>query len=405
MTLEIDEALDKIAKNVKPLATEMIPIEEAVGRVLARDIIATVDLPAFDNSAMDGYAVCIKDAGKSVKSCGTIFAGDKVEDALKASCVMRIMTGSPVPQGCNAIVPIEQVLLEGDLVSLPETIREHQHIRFRGEDIRSGETLLEAGVRLIGYQTALLASQGISHVSVYRRPKVAVFASGEELKMHFESIEPHQIYNSNTPTFLARAKEFGADVVFVGSCHDTLEDIQNHIKSALDADLIVTSGGVSVGDKDFTKEAFEMFGIERLFDKINIKPGKPTTFGRIGSSWVLNLPGNPLAALVNFELFGIKTLLRLSGAQRGSHLVIETHAQEPIDFNPGRVTVIPGYWDGSGFVATKKRSPGMISPLKQANAILIVGAWRQSIAVDEAIQIIPFEGCHSSDIAQSVISQ
>ncbi len=405
MVLEIDEALEKISQEVKALSTEMVPIELAVGRILAQDIIARIDLPAFDNSAMDGYAVCAKDAGKTLKSCGTIYAGDRVDEALEGSCVMRIMTGSPVPKGCDAIVPIEEVRVEGDFVALPQSIKKNQHMRFKGEDIKAGELLIEKGEQLIAYQSALLASQGMTHVAVYRRPKVAVFASGEELKMHFESIEPHQIYNSNTPTFLARAKEFGAQVSFIGSSGDTLEDIKAHIQASLDADLIVTSGGVSVGDRDFTREAFESFNIKRLFDKINIKPGKPTTFGKIGKSWVLNLPGNPLAALVNFELFGIKTLLKLSGAKKEHHFIVETKAHESISFASGRVTVIPGSWDGIGFRATQKRSPGMISSLKDSNAMIIVSASSQSIEAGETIRVIPFSAHRGAQKSSTLITQ
>lgn len=404
MVVEISQALEMIEETVTPLTSEIVPIEECVGRILDEDITATQNLPAFDNSAMDGYAVHHSDAGKSFNCAATIFAGDRVDEPLFEGEIIKIMTGAPVPQGCTAIVPVEDVSVEGHSVTLPATIKEASHIRRKGEDIALGETLLHKGERIAAYHVALLASQGRSHVKVYRRPKVAVFATGEELKMHFEQVLPHQIYNSNAPTFLARAREWGAEVTFVGSAKDNLEDIKQHIEASLDADLIVTSGGVSVGDADFTREAFDSFGMERIFEKVNIKPGKPTTFGRIGSSWVLNLPGNPLAALINYELFGTKALLKLSG-NSASHLQpISAQAGEDITLRPGRVTVIPGKWDGTAFIATPKRAPGMISPLIESNAMIIVDASVETIKKSESLRVLSLHTAQSSALAMPIIN-
>jgi len=190
-----------------------------------------------------------------------------------------------------------------------------RHIRFAGEDILQDDKLLSSGERLHAHNITLLASQGISHIKVYKKPKIALFASGSELKMHFESVTSYQLYNTNTPTFYSRALELGCEVDFIGTAVDTMDDIKEHIQSALDSDLIITSGGVSVGDADFTKEAFAAFDCDIFFDKIAIKPGKPTTVGKIGNTMVLNLPGNPLAAALNFELFAQSIILCLSGAE------------------------------------------------------------------------------------------
>jgi molybdopterin molybdotransferase len=397
MTIEITQALSLIEENIQALSVEIIPLEELTGRIISEDIHARYDLPAFDNSAMDGYAVCCSAAGKDLAVEHTIFAGDVLGSEITECTPYKIMTGAPIPKGCEAIVPIENVSVDGLKVSFPEDIKKATHIRRKGEDISTGDLLLEKGSKVHGLQIALLASQGISHVHVYKRPKVAVFASGEELKMHFESVKEHQIYNSNAPTFLARAKELGAEVSFIGSAKDNLEDLKAHIEASLDADLIVTSGGVSVGDADFTREAFEAFGLDRLFDKINIKPGKPTSLGKIGNSWVLNLPGNPFAALVNFELFGVKTLHKLSG-NRSSHLgVIRSEAKEDISLHPGRVTVLPGTWDGLSFLVTHKRSPGMLSPLIHSNALAIASSDVSLIKKGEEVLILPIHAVHSSD--------
>jgi molybdopterin molybdotransferase len=404
MTVEITQALELIEKAVTALDQEILPIEEAVGRILSEDIVACQNLPAFDNSAMDGYAVCCDIANKSFEVNHTIFAGDKIITEVADKKPLKIMTGAPIPAGCEAIVPIENVKVEGSLVTFPAEIEPGKHIRHMGEDIAVGETLLYKGEKLFGYHMALLASQGISHVKVYRRPKVAVFASGEELKMHFEQVQEHQIYNSNAPTFLARAKELGSEVRFVGSAKDSLEDIKHHIENALDADFIVTSGGVSVGDADFTREAFDAFGIERLFEKVNIKPGKPTSLGKIGKSWVINLPGNPLAALINFEIFGSKVLHKLSGNQ-ASHLgVIHAVAKETISIRAGRVTVLPGFWDGKSFTVTEKRSPGMISPLITSNSMAILGSEVSTIEAGESIKLLSLHAVHTSPVYESMIN-
>ena len=396
MTVEITQALDLIEEAVTALKVEIVPIENAVGRILAQDLNATQNLPAFDNSAMDGYAVCCKASNETMDVSHTIFAGDKLIPEVKSGQPMKIMTGAPIPAGCEAIVPIENVTVQGKAVTFPADIENGKHIRYKGEDIAVDDLLLALGTKVFGFHIALFASQGVSHVKVYKRPKVAVFGTGEELKMHFETVQEHQIYNSNAPTFLARAKELGAEVVFVGSAKDNLIDIQEHISASLDADLIITSGGVSVGDADFTKEAFDAFDIKRLFEKVNIKPGKPTSLGKIGKSWVINLPGNPLAALINFELFGSKVLHKLSGNKASYLGTIQAVSKEEIRIKPGRVTVIPGFWDGESFVATDKRSPGMISPLITSNAMVILGEKSSGFTKGEGLTLLSLHAVHSS---------
>lgn len=403
--MEITQALERIDQEVRACTLEMVPLEICVGRILGKDVIARYNLPNFDNSAMDGYAVKVSMQGCTIPVMGTIFAGDKDELHLSQEACVKIMTGAPVPKGCEAIVPQEEVSQSQGMVTLPPSIKMHQHVRFCGEDIAIGTCLIATGTKLAGYHVALLASQGYSHVQVFRQPVVAVFATGEELKMHFEPLQAHQIYNSNTPTFLARAKELGAVVRFIGSAKDDLEDIKAHIAASLDADLIVTSGGVSVGDADYTKEAFAAFGLETLFDKINIKPGKPTTLGRIGTTWVLNLPGNPLAALLNFELFGHKLLLKLSG-NKASHLgIITARAAEAFRIKPGRVTVIPGFWDGSTFAPAPQYSPGMISPLQTSNAMIVLDAHISEVSKGETLKVLsmhaPFSGVEKVSIITS----
>lgn len=389
MTVSVEEALALIYDNVTPKSTELLPLEMTGGRILAENITASYNLPPFDNSAMDGYAVKTADEGQCVNVLHTIFAGDKDDSMIFEGSCSRIMTGAKIPEGTECIVPIEDILECDDGVVLPDVLKTGQHIRLCGEDIKSEDLLLSAGEKLFAHHIGLLASQGISHVKVFKRPRVALFASGSELKMHFENIGAHQLYNTNTPTFTARAEELGCEVSFIGTAEDSLDAIHRHIESALDSDLIITSGGVSVGDADYTKEAFGAFGFEILFDKINIKPGKPTTFGKVGETSVLNLPGNPLAAALNFEIFGQSIILALSGSHDKYLGSITAEINEDYPVKRGRRTLIPGFYDGRFFKPSDKFAPGMVSPLAKANGFVMLDEAVEKLKKGTIVKVIP----------------
>lgn len=371
MAVSITEALDIIYTNCTPVSTEIIPIEMTLGRIMAEDSIATFDLPRFDNSAMDGYAVKCIDADTTVTSNEVIYAGDNPEMTLQPKTAIKIMTGAPIPDGCEAIIPIENVTVEGDQVTLPATIDKDAHIRRAGEDVKSGTVYLHKGEKVTAYSIALLASQGVTHLTVYRKIKVAVFGTGDELRPHFEKIEPHQLYNSNTPMFLARAKELGCDVRYIPSSGDTIGSLESSITSALDADIIITSGGVSMGDRDFTKEAFGNLGMKLYFDKVDIKPGKPTAFGKIGSTAIINLPGNPLASMVNYEIFIRAVIHKMSGINAFYHSTMVTTMREDSRLRKGKYSVRLGSFDGKTFIPLKQQLPGMVSPMQKADAMII----------------------------------
>jgi len=404
MAISVEEALEQVYKLSSPLGSEIAPIENSIHRVLAENIVAEYSLPSFDNTAMDGYAVRTADAGKTLLQSCVVFAGDKDEIRLVEDQCIRIMTGAKIPQGCEAIVPIEEVVVNEDHVTFPSFIKASQHIRLKGEDIQAGMTLLTAGTFLCAHHISLLASQGITHVKLYRRPSVAIFSSGNELKMHYETLGANQLYNTNTPTFASRARELGCDVISTATAEDTLESIQEHIKSALNADLIITSGGVSVGDADFTKKAFQSLGFESAFESVDIKPGKPTTFGRIGNTVILNLPGNPLAAALCFELFGQSAILSLSGRSDKYLSTITTKIAEPFKMKKGRRALIPGWFDGAAFTPSANFGPGMVLPLSQANAYMMVDASVDGFEQDAEIKVIPTRWCMSSPIQNSLIT-
>ncbi len=371
MAISITEALDIIYTHSSPVSIEIIPIELALGRIMAEDSIATFDLPRFDNSAMDGYAVKCADENSSVICQEVIYAGDNPKMVLKKGTAIKIMTGAPLPKGCEAVIPVENVTTNGKEISLPAQIEKDSHLRKAGEDIKSGTVYLHKGEKVTAYSIALLASQGVTHLKVYRKIKVAVFGTGDELRPHFEKIEPHQLYNSNTPMFLARAEELGCEVYYIPSSGDTIKSLEDSIQSALYADIIITSGGVSMGDRDFTKEAFSNLGMKLYFDKVDIKPGKPTAFGKIGNTAIINLPGNPLASMVNYELFIRAVIHKMSGANAFYHSTIKTTIREDFRLRKGKYTVRLGEFDGKTFMPIKQQLPGMVSPMQKADAMII----------------------------------
>jgi molybdopterin molybdotransferase len=404
MAINVEEALHYIYSAALPRSIEIAPIENAINRVLAQTITATHSLPAFDNSAMDGYAIRTCDSGKTLPQSCIVFAGDTNDVRLTEDQCIRIMTGAKIPQGCEAIVPIENVSIDGDKVTLPTNIKAGQHIRLKGEDIQCDMTLLENGTFLNAHHITLLASQGITHVKLYRRPRVAFFSSGNELKMHFETLGNNQLYNTNTPTFTARATELGCEVIFTGTAEDTIESIQDHIISSLDADLIITSGGVSVGDADYTKKAFQGLSFENIFESVEIKPGKPTTFGKIKETLILNLPGNPLASALCFELFGQSIIHALSGRNDKYLSTITTRMAQPYLMKKGRRSLIPGWFDGSGFTPSPHFSPGMVLPLSQANSYMMVDESVEKFEQGAEVKIIPTRWCMNTDTQVSLVT-
>ncbi len=389
MPVTIQEAFDIIASHKITPRTATVCLEEALGKISAAGYHASLNLPVFDNSAMDGYAVRLEDAGKEVKVLATIFAGEQKEAEVLPQTAIKIMTGAKLPKGCEAIVPVEEVEDLGERVVLPKKIKEKAHMRFAGEDVAQGEFIVEKGTLLEAYHIGLLASQGVSYLKVYEPPKVVIFATGHELKMHYETLHSSQIYNSNTPSLYARVKELGCQVRYLGRIEDNLEAIQEAIKASKDADLIVTSGGVSVGEADHTKEAFKEMGMQILFSKVEIKPGKPTTLGRIGDTIVLNLPGNPLAALLNFELFGRFAINRLTGRKDPYIQPIRTQLAQKLTNKPGRDTLIPGSFDGEQFYPLTKRGPGMVRPAALMDGFIILSHELSSVPKGASVQFIP----------------
>lgn len=330
--LSFDEALDRLLAAGTPLeATERVPTEQALGRVLAEDLSSAIDLPPLDNSAMDGYAVRTSEVafGVSLPVSQRIAAG-QVPTALAAGTAARIFTGAPVPPGADAVIMQEDCEAGAGTVTFrTKNIVAGQHIRRAGEDIRAGSTILASGTRLRPQELGLAASIGCAEVTVFRRLRVATFYTGSELIAPGQSLQPGQIYNSNRYTLAGMLTSLGCEIIDHGNVHDDLEATRSLLaRAASDADLVVTSGGVSVGEEDHVRTAVEADGSLDLW-RIAVKPGKPLAFGRAHDVPFIGLPGNPVSVFATFSLLVRPYILRRQGMQQTAPRSFEIAA----DFN------------------------------------------------------------------------
>lgn len=298
-----------------PLAEERVPIADALGRIVATDVLARADLPAFDNSAMDGYAVVASQAAANAKLAlkGESRAGGPTPEPLAEGTAMRIFTGAVVPPGADAVVMQENVTTSDGSVTIDKAPSGGENIRQRSSDLAAGAVMLPAGTIVQPGEIGLLAAQRIGAVGVRRRPLVAILSTGDELRDITDPEEPGTIVNSNAYALAAQVRQAGGIPWVVPNVPDDLDATVARVKEGLRADLLITCGGVSVGDYDLVREAFERNGIDASFWKVRIKPGKPLTFGLAGDKPVVGLPGNPVSAMVTFEVFVRPGLRKMMG--------------------------------------------------------------------------------------------
>jgi molybdopterin molybdotransferase len=316
--LALEEAVQRILAELRPLATETAPLREAAGRFLAEPFVAPHDLPLFDNSAMDGYAVRAEDVASvpvSLRVIGSVPAGAGLGPALERGTCVRIFTGSPLPQGADAVVMQEDTELRDDVVVVKDSVRPWENIRLRGQDLKRGTEVIAAGERLIAGKTGLLAALGAQSVKVFEKPSVALLATGNELLEPGHPLAPGKIYESNRVTLAALLASIGIQATSQPLVRDSLSETTDALRTALASNhVIITTGGVSVGEYDLVKAAFEKLGGEMTFWRVAVKPGKPFAFGRIGEKFFFGLPGNPVSAAVTFLLLVRPALLKLQGA-------------------------------------------------------------------------------------------
>jgi molybdopterin molybdotransferase len=375
--LTLEEAQGQVLEHARPLSPELVPIAQAGGRVTAEEVRARVDLPPFASSAMDGFAVRAADLPGTLRIAGESAAGSPFGGQLEPGCAVSISTGAVVPAGADAVVPVELVVKNDNNVEISQSAQPGAHIRPRGGDIAAGEVVVQAGLRLSPGRLAAAAASGVAELSCARRPQVTALATGSELVDPGEALRPGQIYETNGLMLSSALAVAGADVVAEPPVADDEQRLKEALERGLAADVLVTSGGVSVGEHDLVRAAEHELGVEEVFWRVSIKPGKPVSFGIRGDTLVFGLPGNPVSALVGCELFVKPALRALQGLT------------DPLPrFEPGRLTAgLRRNEERDEFVRARSRVDGdalVLEPVTGQESHMIVRS-----AVADALVHVP----------------
>jgi len=373
---------------------ESVSIQNVLGRVISNDIACIKNMPSFDNSAMDGFAVRFEDAGKGLKVKKTILAGETSKACLSANTCYRIMTGAQVPSDADTIVPIENMLeVNGEYVVLPKKLKKGSNKRIKGEEQAFGNILFEKGSKIQATDIAVLASQGITTLEVYKKITIAVVSTGNELKEPWQNASENEIYNSNSYALISQLEQNGFDATYAGVVPDNLEETIAYIGGLKNYDVIITTGGISLGDADFIAQAYEENGLDVAFHGIKVKPGRPTMMGKMGKTYVMALPGNPLTAMVKASLLTMPVLNKIQGNIAFHHDFITAKNFESFNTKEGRVNVILGNLHQGEFRVTQqnKYGSGMLTPLVQSNCIVVTDEQRAGIDEGDSVKVILFD--------------
>lgn len=400
--ITVEEALSTILNEIRPLGLESTDILGALGRVLGSDVRAERSNPPWDNSAMDGYALRHADiSGASAQTPVTLKviydlpAGQVPEGPVGRGEAVRIMTGAPVPDGADAVVMVEKTVpCEGGVI-MSEPAKAGENIRKAGEDFRPGDTVISAGSLIRPAEAGMLATIGAPFVSVYRRPRVAVLSTGDELCDVSEVPPPGKISNSNGYALSALVIEAGATPVNLGIARDTRESLREKLVSAMACDCIISSGGVSVGDYDFVKDVLSEMGSSMKFWKVAMKPGKPLAFGVIGGKPAFGLPGNPISSMVAFEQFVRPSLLKMAGHTRILRRTFAALLTADIRIKPGRMNFLRAELQmregGFEVAPLDGQGSGMISTMVRANSFIVVPKDSAGFKKGGTVNVQPFD--------------
>ncbi len=417
--LQVHEAQEKMVGAVTPTAKTKLSLASACGKIIAAPHYTKRTLPPWDNSAMDGFALRFEDVSNAtltqpikLRIVSEIACGDQLQNLqeLKKGEASRIMTGAPVPPGANAVVIKEKVKVHSasntSWIEVTEAIKPHANIRFEGEDVASNAVVAQPGMRITPALLSLLASSGYAEVEVHGAPKIAIIASGSELVPMGQEPQPHQIVNSNAHAVGAALEAAGASVKLLGIAPDTLQAHEEILNKASHADLVVTIGGVSMGEKDWVRPALENIGAQQIFWKVAMRPGKPLVFAKRAKQLFVGLPGNPVSALVGTELF-LKPMLRKFMGQKNlfiqplyAVLKNETPLKKRADFMTffrAQLSVLQEHLE---VVALTKQSSGQISGLAESNALLVTPVGPDRVHPGTVLQVLPL----SSDFLTSTNS-
>ena len=337
-----EEARSCILDAINPLGVEKVEILESLGRVLAEDIFAPWDMPLWNNTAMDGYAVRAEDCSKpvSLKISGFLPAGENMATSIEPGTAIKILTGAPIPPGADAVVPFEETEESADTVSIKVAVKVGDHIRFKGEDVKTGELIIPAGTVIRPYEISMLASFGKLFVPVYRKVRVAILSTGDELVEPGEALSPGKIVNSNALTVAAAVRQLGGEPVMLGIARDDKESLRKKLTEGLNADVLITSAGISAGDRDLVRAVLNELGVKLVFWKIDIKPGRPTAFSLRDGKPVFSLPGNPVSTMITFEEFVRPALLKMMGHAKVIKPFITATLKTAVKKKPGRVNFL-----------------------------------------------------------------
>ncbi|AVZ78204.1 molybdopterin molybdenumtransferase MoeA [Zoogloeaceae bacteirum Par-f-2] len=397
-TLRAEEARHAMLDALTPIrGVERVAIRAALNRVLAEAVIAPFDVPAHDNSAMDGYAVraadLAPDAETRLEVVGTAFAGKAFSGLVGPGQAVRIMTGAVMPHGADTVVVQEEVRVEGAQVVVPPGQRAGQNLRRAGEDLAAGRPAIPAGKRIGPAELGLIASLGIAEVAVVRRLRVAFFSTGDEIASIGQPLAPGQIYDSNRYTLFGLLSQLGCELIDMGVVRDTPDAVEAAFtEAAACADVILTSGGVSVGEADFIREITGRLG-EVSFWKLEIKPGRPMAFGRIGSAWLFGLPGNPVAVMVTFLEFVQDALQKLMGVAPLPELpLFEAVCREPIQKKPGRREFVRAILAGGQVRLAGAQGSGVLRSMSEANCFIVLDEAQGAVAAGDKVMVRPFRG-------------
>jgi molybdopterin molybdotransferase len=401
--LPVETAQAFIAALVtKVQAVEAVALRSSLGRVLARDLVSTIDVPSHDNSAMDGYALRGAELAPNGETrftvAGSGFAGANFDGAVPPGQCLRIMTGAVMPAGLDTVVPQELTRRNGDTVVVPAgAVRTGDNRRLAGEDLARGEVAVATGRVLRPADLGLAASLGRAELPVFRKLRVAFFSTGDELRSIGEPLDAGCVYDSNRYTIWAMLTRLGVEVIDLGVIRDDPAALEAAFsQAAASADAVITSGGVSVGEADHTKQVMKKLG-DVLFWTIAMRPGRPMAVGRIGNAVLFGLPGNPVAVMVTFYAFVRGALLAMSGAAREPLPLLRAASTAPIRKKPGRTEyqrgVVGRAADGGWQVTlTGAQGSGILRSMSQANGLVVLHHGQGNVAAGEAVDVVPFDG-------------
>jgi molybdopterin molybdotransferase len=395
--LHVGKAREAMRACITPLsATEVVPVRESLGRILAQEIVPAINVPSRDNSAMDGYAVRFADLDKPLKEIGTALAGKPFNGKLAEGQCVRIMTGAVMPAGADTVVIQEVMKREGGRIVVPPGQKRAQNVRYAGEDLKIGVPVLGKGQHLKPADVGLIASLGIGEVRVQRRLRVAFFSTGDELASIGTALKEGEVYDSNRYTLHAMLSRLGVEIIDLGVVRDDPLELEHMFRKAAAADAVITTGGVSVGEADFVKQLMAKLG-EVLFWKIAMRPGRPMAFGKIGEAYLFGLPGNPVAVMVTFYQFVRDALLHLSG-RRDDYAIplLQAIAGQNMRKVPGRTEYQRGilYLEQGGWKVktTGQQGSGVLRSMSEANCFIVLEHERGAVAAGEPVSVQLFEG-------------